>query len=84
MNYLIKNATIVNENELRCCDVLIENGIISKIERNIENTKHFSEINAEDLHLFPGAIDDQVHFREPGLTHKGESILKQRQLLPGE
>ena len=35
MNYLIKNATIVNENELRCCDVLIENGIISKIERVI-------------------------------------------------
>ena len=83
MNYLIKNATIVNENELRCCDVLIENGIISKIERNIENTKHYSEINAEDLHLFPGAIDDQVHFREPGLTHKGEIYTEAKAAVAG-
>ena len=83
MNYLIKNATIVNENELRCCDVLIENGIISKIERNIENTKHYSEINAENLHLFPGAIDDQVHFREPGLTHKGEIYTEAKAAVAG-
>lgn len=83
MNYLIKNATIVNENELRCCDVLIENGIISKIERNIENTKNYTEINAEGLHLFPGAIDDQVHFREPGLTHKGEIYTEAKAAVAG-
>ncbi len=83
MNYLIKNATIVNENEQRCCDLQIENGIISKIERNIENTKHYTEINAEGLHLFPGAIDDQVHFREPGLTHKGEIYTEAKAAVAG-
>jgi dihydroorotase len=72
MNYLIKNATVVNEGEIGAFDVLIENGIISKIDREIDLPAGCSEINAEGLHLLPGAIDDQVHFREPGLTHKGE------------
>ena len=72
MNYLIKNATLVNEGEIFISDVLIENGIISKIDREIDNAKNYKEINAEGLFLLPGLIDDQVHFREPGLTHKGE------------
>jgi len=72
MDYLIKKATVVNEGETGIYDVLIENGIISKIDREIDLPNNCSEINAEGLILIPGAIDDQVHFREPGLTHKGE------------
>lgn len=68
---LIKNASIVNEGEIFVGDVLIEDKIITRIEREIEEAGA-KEINAEGLHLFPGLIDDQVHFREPGLTHKGE------------
>lgn len=70
-NYLIKSATIVNEGEIFVSDVLIKNQRIEKIERSISEPGAI-EINAEGLVLMPGAIDDQVHFREPGLTHKGE------------
>ena len=83
MNYLIKNATLVNENEIFYSDVLIENGLISQIEREIDNTKNYTEINAEGLYLFPGAIDDQVHFREPGLTHKGEIYTEAKAAVAG-
>lgn len=69
--YLIKSATIVNEGEVFVSDVLIHNERIEKIDRNI-SAPDAIEINAEGLVLMPGAIDDQVHFREPGLTHKGE------------
>jgi dihydroorotase len=68
---LIKGATVVNENEIRVSDVLIRNGRIEKIAQNIEFSGA-TEINAEGLHLLPGMIDDQVHFREPGLTHKAD------------
>lgn len=83
MKYLIKNATLVNEGEINCCDVLIENGFITKIERQIENKINAKEINAEGLHLLPGAIDDQVHFREPGLTHKGEIYTEAKAAVAG-
>lgn len=83
MNYLIKNATLVNEGEIGNYDVLIENGIISKIERDIETPKHVTEIKAEGLYLLPGAIDDQVHFREPGLTHKGEIYTEAKAAVAG-
>ncbi|MBX3163132.1 MAG: dihydroorotase [Bacteroidetes bacterium] len=83
MNYLIKNATVVNENEIFNSDILIENGIIAKIERNIDNKNNATEINAEGLHLLPGAIDDQVHFREPGLTHKGEIYTEAKAAVAG-
>jgi len=83
MNYLIKNATLVNENEIFCSDVLIENGLISKIDREIDNPNNYIEINAESLYLLPGAIDDQVHFREPGLTHKGEIYTEAKAAVAG-
>lgn len=83
MNYLIKNASVVNEGEITQQDVLIEKGLISKIERNIETDKNVTEINAEGLHLLPGAIDDQVHFREPGLTHKGELYTEAKAAIAG-
>jgi dihydroorotase len=68
---LIKGATLVNENQIYTSDVLIRNGRIEKIATNIEFAGA-TEINAEGLHLLPGMIDDQVHFREPGLTHKAD------------
>lgn len=83
MNYLIKNASVVNEGEITQQDILIENGLISKIERNIETDKKVTEIIADGLHLLPGAIDDQVHFREPGLTHKGEIYTEAKAAVAG-
>ncbi len=83
MKYLIKNATLVNEGEIGNYDVLIENGIISKIDRDIETQENLIEINAEGLYLLPGAIDDQVHFREPGLTHKGEIYTEAKAAVAG-
>ena len=67
---LIKNASIVNENKIFRGDVLIKNGRIEKIDQSISVTENYLEIDATHLHLLPGCIDDQVHFREPGLTHK--------------
>lgn len=67
---LIKKATIVNEGRSRIADLLIKDGIISRIDADIQPTAGCREINGEGLHLLPGVIDDQVHFREPGLTHK--------------
>jgi dihydroorotase len=79
---LIKNASIVNEGEIFVGDVLIEGNMITKVERAIEENGA-KEINAEGLHLFPGLIDDQVHFREPGLTHKGEIYTEAKAAVAG-
>jgi dihydroorotase len=69
--YLIKNIQVVNEGQVRAMDVLIKNGRIEKVEPRITLIDmNITEINGEGKYLFPGAIDDQVHFREPGLTHK--------------
>ena len=68
--YLIKNTSIVNEGKIHSGDVLIEDKKIAKISQVIDNTYNATEINGEGKFLLPGVIDDQVHFREPGLTHK--------------
>ncbi len=69
---LIKNAQVVNENSISTKDVLIQDQRIEKIENQIDNIQgNILEIDATNLYLLPGIIDDQVHFREPGLTHKG-------------
>lgn len=83
MKYLIKNASLVNEGEIGCYDVLIEGNLISQIDRNIEVSGAYTEINAEGLYLLPGAIDDQVHFREPGLMHKGEIYTEAKAAVAG-
>lgn len=70
-NYLIKNCSVVNEGRIQKADVLIKNGRIEKIAPSVQTNEAVTEINAEGNYLFPGVIDDQVHFREPGLTHKG-------------
>jgi dihydroorotase len=70
---LIKNAKIVNEGNVFEGDVLIENDLIVEISESISaKSSNCTIIDAEGNYLIPGAIDDQVHFREPGLTHKGD------------
>lgn len=68
---LIQNATLVNEGTISRKDVLVDGAIIACVTEHIPEEGH-TVIDASGLHLFPGAIDDQVHFREPGLTHKGD------------
>ncbi|PAW94274.1 dihydroorotase [Mucilaginibacter sp. MD40] len=79
---LIKAANIVNEGKQFTGDVLIKNGFIDRIDGAI-NTTADREINAEGLYLLPGAIDDQVHFREPGLTHKADIYTESRAAVAG-
>ncbi len=79
---LIKAATIVNENKQFTGDLLIKDGFIERIDGEI-NTAADVEINAEGLHLLPGCIDDQVHFREPGLTHKATIFTESRAAVAG-
>ena len=67
---LIKNVFVVNEGETKKMDVLIEAGKISHLGKAIQADEHTTVIEAAGKHLLPGLIDDQVHFREPGLTHK--------------
>jgi dihydroorotase len=80
---LIKGATIVNEGTSTIQDVLIENGRITRIGQALQSTGNCLEINAEGLHLLPGVIDDQVHFREPGLTHKATIASEARAAVAG-
>ncbi|HTA60837.1 MAG TPA: dihydroorotase [Bacteroidia bacterium] len=80
---LIKNATIVNEDEIFVSDILIESGIIKQIDREVDAVEGAEIIDATGLHLFPGLIDDQVHFREPGLTHKGEIYTEAKAAVAG-
>lgn len=79
---LIKSATIVNEGKQFNADVFIKDGFIERIDSQIDLMAD-KTINAEGLYLFPGAIDDQVHFREPGLTHKAEIYTESRAAVAG-
>ena len=79
---LIKNAFVVNEGLTECKDVFIKDGIISKIGVDL-NEKADEVIEAKGLHLMPGVIDDQVHFREPGLTHKADIQSEARAAVAG-
>ncbi|MBZ4037234.1 dihydroorotase [Flavobacterium sp. 17A] len=81
---LIKNAKIVNEGTIFEGDVLIENDLIVEIADSISlKTSDCIVIDAEGNYLMPGAIDDQVHFREPGLTHKGDIESESRAAVAG-
>ncbi|HVM87760.1 MAG TPA: dihydroorotase [Puia sp.] len=82
-NYLIKNISIVNEGATFSGDVLIKKGRIDRIAANIQPTIVVNEINGEGLHLLPGVIDDQVHFREPGLTHKATIYTEAKAAVAG-
>ncbi|WP_411811340.1 dihydroorotase [Chryseobacterium scophthalmum] len=82
MKILIKNAQIVNEGQIIKSDILIENDLISKIDSQISEEAD-QIIDAEGKYLLPGVIDDQVHFREPGLTHKGDIESESRSAVAG-
>ncbi|WP_258224334.1 amidohydrolase family protein, partial [Aeromonas sp. HMWF017] len=79
---LIKNATLVNEGRIYASDVLIEGERIARIAPDIEAPDALV-IDAAGRHLIPGMIDDQVHFREPGLTHKGTIASESRAAVAG-
>ena len=81
-SYLIKNAQIVNEGSIKTGDVLIENGVIKQIADSIENNE-VKTIDAQEKYLLPGLIDDQVHFREPGLTHKATIATESKAAVAG-
>ena len=82
---LIKNATIVNENSTFKGDVLIENEMIKKVAPSIlvTDVEALEIIEAQGSYLIPGFIDDQVHFREPGLTHKANISTESRAAIAG-
>jgi len=79
---LIKNATIVNEGRIFEADVLLQDDHIQKIDKDISGVDA-KIIDASGKYLLPGVIDDQVHFREPGLTHKGNIASESRAAIAG-
>ncbi len=79
--YLIKNISIVNEGSIITSDVLIENGLIKNIGVINDSESHI--IDGTNQFLFPGVIDGQVHFREPGLTHKGDLFTESKAAVAG-
>jgi len=83
-NTLIKNASLVNEGSVSVCDVLIEGEVIKKISDQIDDfPQNTSIIDAKGKFLIPGVIDDQVHFREPGLTQKANIASESRAAVAG-
>ena len=88
--YLIKDIRVVNEGRIQAMDVLIKNGRIEKLAPKIDNAfpgtqsnSKLTEINGAGKYLLPGAIDDQVHFREPGLTHKATIYTEAKAAVAG-
>jgi dihydroorotase len=82
-NYLIKNISIVNEGKITTADLLLKNGRIEKMGTGLQPAFAVTEMNGEGLHLLPGVIDDQCHFREPGLTHKATIYTEARAAVAG-
>jgi len=80
---LIKGATIINEGERSLRDIYIEGEFIKKIAEELEFASDVKIINAKGLIAIPGMIDDQVHFREPGLTHKGDIRTESQAAIAG-
>ena len=79
---LLKNAQVVSAEKIVESDVLIEDDIILKIEHSITDA-HAEVVDLSGKYLLPGLIDDQVHFREPGLTHKGSIATESKAALAG-
>lgn len=82
MTTKIVNGKIVNEGVIREADILIRDGFIVKIDRMLDDAAD-NVVDASGQYIFPGAIDDQVHFREPGLTHKGTIYSESRAAVAG-
>jgi len=81
--YVLRSATIVNEGKQFEADILIKNGIIQKIGGTITADPSAEVIDLQGKYLLPGCIDDQVHFREPGLTHKANIATESRAAVAG-
>ena len=81
--YLFKNIHIVNEGKIQVLDLLTNGERIEKIGSLLDNKRGAIEINCEGKFLFPGVIDDQVHFREPGLTHKANIYTESKAAIAG-
>jgi len=81
--YLIKNIQVVNEGVLEVKDILVKKGRIEKIAPDITNNVNAIIIDGAGKHLLPGLIDDQVHFREPGLTHKATIYSESKAAIAG-
>ena len=81
--HLIKNGQIVNNGVITNSDILIEGEFISKIGTNIETSDEYNVIDASGKIVIPGVIDDQVHFREPGLTHKATIASESKAAIAG-
>jgi len=79
---LIKNTKIVNRGEIKEADLLIIDGFIDRVDTTIDTFSDL-EINGEGKYLMPGIIDDQVHFREPGLTHKSDLYTEPKAAVAG-
>ena len=80
---ILRSATIVNEGKQQVADVYIKDGIIQKIGVDLSAVENTQEYNLEGKYLLPGCIDDQVHFREPGLTHKANIGTESRAAVAG-
>ena len=80
---LIKNVKIINENQIFESDILIDGCYIKKISKSISAENNFNIIEGGGKYLIPGVIDDQVHFREPGLTHKANIKSESKSALAG-
>ena len=80
---LLKNATVVNDNRIFPADILLEDEVILKIEDRISSEGAVKVMDLKGKYIIPGAIDDQVHFREPGLTHKGTIATESRAAVAG-
>ena len=83
MSLLIINGRIVNEGVIHQQDLFIENGRIAQIGNDLQSIQADEVIDAKDKFVIPGMIDDQVHFREPGLTHKGGLSPESRAAVAG-
>jgi len=81
--YLFKNIQVVNEGKIKTLDVLTDGKYIERINSTIDAKSNVVEVNGEGKYLFPGAIDDQVHFREPGLTHKATIYTESKAAVAG-
>lgn len=83
MTYIIKDTLIVNEGKIIAGDVLVRSGRIENINNSLTAKYRVEEIDGSGQYLLPGAIDDQVHFREPGLTYKATIHSEARAAVAG-
>lgn len=81
--YLFKNIQVVNEGKIKIADVLTNGERIERVDSIIDTKENVIEVNGEGKHLFPGVIDDQVHFREPGLIHKASIYTESKAAVAG-